>query len=494
MSDENSALRLAATDGTVLPWAGYTPRRWQAEALPLALASIKARECGVVSAIMGAGKSRLQAEICASGRGRVLVTVPTVALVDQMADTMAERCPGEIGRYYTHAKEATQRITICCMPSVPSLLADPSWPGPPALWICDEAHRSESLTILSSYSAMAPRSAIAFTATPYRAQETEELSLWHREIYVYGVAQALRDGVIVPFRQVPWRGADGADVDIACAAMIDQVVGLGPGLVNAIDIEDAETFAQYLSAAGIAAEAIHSRLSRPAAMRIVQRLQSGELRAVVHVNMLSEGVDLPWLRWLCMRRPVKSRVRFCQEIGRILRAHPGKTEALLLDPHDLLGRFSLTYEAILSGMAAPRPMFQSELEAAEGRADEREQVAGGMMPPTTLMAAWCHYLRALYLAGMCAGVFECRVKSTNWRPYPASDRQMAAARRAIAGLARDTTVPPRHRAMLRSIAESVEHLRRGDASDLITIGFALRDARREGLDVWARMSAPEGIA
>jgi hypothetical protein len=63
--------------------------------------------------------------------------------------------------------------------------------------------------------------------------------------------------------------------------------------------------------------------------------------------MLSEGADYPWLRWLCLRRNVDSRVRFIQEVGRALRSYPGKIEAVLLDPNDLFGSFRISYEEAL---------------------------------------------------------------------------------------------------------------------------------------------------
>ena len=141
----------------------------------------------------------------------------------------------------------------------------------------------------------------------------------------------------------PWQG-ESVDIDTACLAMIRDVMRSGPGLCNARDIVDAEAYAAILTANGIKAAAVHSRCNRADVTATMDRLKQGELACVVHVNMLAEGVDYPWLMWLCMRRPVQSRVRFCQEVGRVLRACDGKTKAILLDPHDLMNRFSLSYE------------------------------------------------------------------------------------------------------------------------------------------------------
>ena len=48
-----------------------------------------------------------------------------------------------------------------------------------------------------------------------------------------------------------------------------------------------------------------------------------------------------------MRRPVSARVRFCQEVGRVLRADDGKEEAIIMDPFDLFGQHGLIYPEAL---------------------------------------------------------------------------------------------------------------------------------------------------
>ncbi len=489
-----SLLRLASSNGQVPPWAGRTPRAWQSECLPIALAACRARERGVIYATMGSGKSLLLAEICASGRGRVLVTTSTVRLVEQLAKTLEERCPGEVGQYYTYTKEAERRITVACLPSVPNLIADPNWPGPPALWIADECHR-ESDAIRACAPAIAAPRAIGFTATPYRSKEEDRLQLWDREIYAYGVAEALRDGVIVPFRQIPWTGAE-TELDDACVTMVRDAIKHGPGLANARSIDDAEAFAARLNAAGLVAKAVHSRHSRAEQAATLSALRAGHFHAVVHVALLTEGVDYPWLRWLLMRRPVASRVRFAQEVGRVLRSAPGKTEALLYDPHDLLGKLALSYEAVL-GLATEEEAvpFADELAAIQKAEDKDEDDSeGGNRAPLKALQpkqveAWRKYLRALYLSAMGAGLVECRVKSTRWRPAEISERQKDMIEKKLGGLKRDTRIPLDHRHALVEIGEHAEYLTRGDASDLLALLFLFCDTRRDAAcaNLWSRL-------
>ena len=453
------------------PWPHKQPRRWQAEALPLTLDAIRSKRRSVVSAVMGAGKSVLIAEICASGRGRVVVTCPTVALVDQLSDTLRARLGDEVGRYYTHAKEHDRRVTVCCLPSLPQLVEREQW-APPALWIADEAHKTEAQTVIDAHARLKPGAAIGFTATPFRADEKAALSLWDEVAYRYTAANAFADGVLVRPEIRHWQGAE-VPVDDAALSMMRACDG--PGLANAIDIADADAFAEYLCAHGLLATSIHSRLSRQEQAQRIDALRQGRVKCLVHVNMLSEGIDLPWLRWLCMRRPVGSRVRFCQEVGRVLRSSPGKDRAVLLDLHDLFGQFGLSYEAALGEGLRVANAAKPEAEA------EAELCADKEVPMIKAVEHWRRYLRLLVTGLVEVGAVEVSVAGGGWRKREASPRQVDATAKATAGLARDTSTPLLHRKALTRIAENAALLNRGECSDLLTIGFCLRDRRRDRL-------------
>ena len=54
-------------------------------------------------------------------------------------------------------------------------------------------------------------------------------------------------------------------------------------------------------------------------------------RAMVTVQVLTEGADFPMCDTVVLARPTRSRNLYSQMIGRSLRLHPGKTDALVLD-------------------------------------------------------------------------------------------------------------------------------------------------------------------
>lgn len=329
------------------------PRPWQAAAFPLVMDAIAARRSGVVQAVMGSGKSFLIGWVCGAIElgltDVVVVTTSTQRLVEQLAETIGQHVGGRVGRYYSDAKEVRGRdYIVCCNPSAQSLGEELKRQGRTVnVLIVDEAHRSECATMLAAVKdQLCPGVMIGFTATPFRSSQTEELSLFECSIYEYGARQAMRDGVVVPYRVIPWTGAE-CSVDDACVSMIREMTG--PGIVSADDIADAEAYADVLREAGISSAPIHSKQAKIVQDSILKRLQSGDLQTAVHVSMLQEGVDFPWLAWICLRRKGMSRVRFPQEVGRALRAAPGKTLAYILDPHDHFGSFSLNVESVLQG-------------------------------------------------------------------------------------------------------------------------------------------------
>jgi superfamily II DNA or RNA helicase len=278
---------------------------------------------GIITAIMGAGKSRVIALLCVSWQGPVVVTCPTIALVEQLAETIEQITGETVGRFYTGSK-TTARVTVVCAPSVPRAVEHLQSIG--LLWVADECHRTER-------DAIAPLLHIAATHVGFTATPGPPLSCFNREIMRYTVADALRDGALVPMRvEFPVRPLrEQLDVDAACLEWIARADG--PGIVSARDILDVEDFTAQLNDAGIPALPIHSRLPRAAVRSAVAALKRGDVRALVHCRMLVEGVDLPWLRWLCLRTPRGTQVAYAQEVGRVLRSHPGKDYALIFDPY-----------------------------------------------------------------------------------------------------------------------------------------------------------------
>ena len=444
-------------------WTLHRPRQWQVEAFEVVRHHLAfSAPPAIVRAIMGAGKSLLLAELCACADlapgELIVVTCPTELLVRQLHADIAQRCmkaDRRVGIYYGKAKKPAT-VTICCAPSA-AALAERIKGHPVALWLADEAHRTECESLLEAKKLLNPRHIIGCTATPFRAEEAQTLSLFESQIYEYGAGRAQADGVVVPWKIVSWNGASSG-IDQACLEMLKSVDG--PGLVNASSINDAEAFAKLLILNGLTAAAIHSRLGGRHQDQIIEHLKRGHYRCLVHVNMLSEGANYPWLRWLCLRREVGSRVRFQQEIGRALRSHPGKTEAIFLDPHDLFGAFQLSYEEALG-----------EIPEEEKYEQASPQLKGSILknaPEATAISFAEMEIRRMVVAGETSGVVKDRTILSKAKRMQKSLRlQHAAAVHSLEDAR--PYIPEAYIPLIEVLVEKVQIIRRGFAADLVAV-------------------------
>lgn len=483
------------------PWhTTRPPRRWQREALDALLADWRAgRDAGLISAIMGAGKTALICEICAVAVAwgwTVVVSVPSSRLVSQTVAALRDRL-GECGQWDQHRRER-RGVTVACVDSLPTLT------GPVDLWLCDEAHGSESDVPLTWCAEVAPEWRVGLSATPFRSDERHALSLFRHVTYAYSAADAVADGVLVPWRlHHPTREGE---VDALCAEWVSRQTG--PGIVSADTIADAEAFAAELGDAGVRAMAVHSRMPRAAVDARLDALRTGDLQALVHVALLVEGVDLPWLRWLCLRRKRGSRVAFAQEVGRVLRCAPGKAHADIYDPHDLFGLHSLSEPARLGDYLRPEKRERAEIE----RFDLIDPLTGEIIPAEApsrerrrvrLASEAASYIAQAAAALRAASLISPDpVSVRQWRAAPATDRQlnllarMGKTARWMAHDAECRGTPARDIARAyRSVVEAGAKARSGVVSDLLSCMVASHaDRRTEAYAALARYGVcwPEG--
>lgn len=438
-------------------------RTWQRDALRAA----EAAERGVIQAIMGAGKSVVIAELAAREMRQghhVVVTVPTQELVRQLARSISAWTGQVVGTWYAESRDLWP-CTVVCQPSIETYEAAwrDKYDAPERFWIADECHRTECDTVLAW---SAPDRRIGLTATPWRAEMSRTISLFDEVVYEYGADRAHEDGHIVkPTLCHPEPG----DVDDQVCAWIERMRRHGGGVVNASSIRDARDFAARLDAICVHSESEHDADMARAVIR--------DGGVVVYVDMLAEGFDCPEIMWMALRRPVGSRVRFAQEVGRGLRAAPGKTTCHMLDVWDLWGTHSMDWRAALGETdSAVVPALQLDMVVEQVAWKPLEE----RMPPEVLgpLRGWIRHERVQAMfEGRVAGK---EIKSRSWRSDPCSRRQLlyldqVMCRLNPAGLDPDVVRRVRMaRAALvdslgRDAADLAGALRKGDASDLIDV-------------------------
>lgn len=471
------------------PWEKYDqpPRRWQAEAYPIAMACIRARERAIIQACTGAGKSRLIEAVCLTIAHtlqpgyRIVVTVPTRALVEQTAKGLRKVLGrGAVGRWFTSAREDGV-VIVACLDSLGTLNDHMIAMGfRCAFWLADEVHRTATEEVQEQIKILAPVTRLGVTATPYRSVETEALIGWTRIAYRYTIDDAVADGVLVPaiFVAPSERYDDPTDATIA---MVTESGIEGPGIVSATTIPDAEECAAKMTAAGIPAEAIHSKMSKKARASAIERLHRGELRCLVHVALLVEGVDFPWLRWLAMRRPRKAAVGIVQEVGRVLRtisevdAWGPKTSATIFLPHPTPVLDSIARDPAIS--EDPSLALRKLREAEEEETAEPRVEIDNAPPPVEAVGDVVGYVERLLQHIVDGGIPVRGSRDPGvWRVLAPSVGQVRILREIESDKRKSgfKYLPGEHRDAIRTCLRRPEVLTAGAVSDLITVALSLR--------------------
>ncbi len=390
------------------------PRRWQGEAFPVAVDEVRARKAPLIVAPCAAGKAYLIAALCAAAlphaqrtQSAIVVLAPRQSLVRQLVATL--RSAGlPAGPFFADEHDATASIIVACNASAEALFGRPDSKDEPAipaaltrsvsLLLCDEAHRTQPL--VEAVLRVKPLGLVGVTATPYCG--TGPLRLFSGIAYRYSARDAIKDGCIVDYDPRPWPSFEEQTAEEREQAMVEMCRSAeGPGMVFARSIADAEGFAARLCAAGVPAAAVHSDRTPKQNDAALLQLQRGELHAVCHRSILMEGTDHPWLRWGLLRRPSMSAIEVVQGPGRLARAYPGKTSALIFDPYNLLRARDCPPGVSLHDFLADRAA--AEEEAAQPRAKKPPP-----LPPFVAVEAattWCmRLLGALVDAGYCEAV------------------------------------------------------------------------------------------
>lgn len=458
-------------------WAGHPPRRWQVEHVE-ALRRVGLAARPVCHVVMGAGKSIAIAELARRmvSRGKsVLLTVPSVKLVEQMRATCIRALGTRaVGCVYTHEHCPHRPLSIVCHDSIwrwrdSGGLAD--------VWISDECHRTETPEMLAWSREHAPELRIGYSATPWLSDGERAISSFREVAYTYGPTEAVEDGVLVPWR-VRCLPADGEDAWTLLQRMWQQWPPEGPGIVSASSIEDAETTARRMTDMHMPARAIHSRISQAERERIECDLESGKIVAAVHVNMLVEGADYPWLRWIALLRPSTTTVRFPQEVGRVLRAHDGKSHATIYDPHRLTDQYGMSYEAALG--------WATDVDPSETRDSQWPDCPWPLQVETAaaVTSGWRAWASMTLHDLDMSGIIIRRRLTEEARRMPCTPAQADAAAKALERFsqwrgpneARDHVQDGLRRAAIHGLSQ-------GDASDALTLYAAglrgWRDAEHE---------------
>lgn len=227
--------------------------------------------------------------------------------------------------------------------------------------VIDECHRLAADRFHTFATQVQPTVLLGLTATPERSDgqaiapyfdmrpdgaPAVELRLWHAlDLQLLAPFEYYACDDATDFSAVPWdRPGERDAIDqlvtgnhIRARLVVNEWRRLASdarrsrALVFCVSVAHAQFMTDWLNRAGLPAACVVGDTPADERRRAPQRLASGELCALVTVDLYNEGVDLPAVDTLLLLRPTQSPVLFQQQIGRGLRLAPSKESCLVLD-------------------------------------------------------------------------------------------------------------------------------------------------------------------
>jgi DNA repair protein RadD len=226
---------------------------------------------------------------------------------------------------------------------------------PPAeLIVVDECHHARARTWQEIIEAYPNAVVLGLTATPARGDGRGLGNIFDCLIESATIKELIERGFLVsPVYYAPTRRPDLEGVHIRrgdyveselaermnTAKLVGDIVEHYHRITKAqrhtvifcVNVAHSRAVRDALRRSGVLAEHIDG--STPAEERdaILARLKDGSVDVVCNCQVLTEGWDCPVADCVILARPTKSLVLFRQMVGRALRSHPGKPDALVID-------------------------------------------------------------------------------------------------------------------------------------------------------------------
>ena len=221
------------------------------------------------------------------------------------------------------------------------------------LLIQDEAHHVAASTFHALVDRSPARYRLGLTATPDREDGLSEL-LWlflgqelahvsHEELVSAGVLAVPEVEMVETAFTYPYSAAEdyggmmaALAADAERNALIAETVARDAHaghicLVLSARVEHCEALAGLLRARGLEVGALTGAVRRNRRTELLQRARHGELRVLLATTVADEGLDLPRLSRVYLAFPGRARGRTLQRLGRLMRPHPEKLDAVLVD-------------------------------------------------------------------------------------------------------------------------------------------------------------------
>jgi DNA repair protein RadD len=326
----------------------------------LRLAYRRGKRAPLLVAPTGAGKTVIAAYIIQSAsalNNRSLFVAPRRELIQQTVRKLADAGIWDV-RVIQAANDTGRPDAPVIVGSIQTLTL-PRWAGrlPQAdLVIADEAHHMAAKEWRKLADEYPSARWLGLSATPERADGKPLGDIFDDLIVAASVRELTDLGNLVPCRVfAPMQQLDTAELALDPVQAYQKHGADELAVVFCVTVEHARRTAEEFNAAGIPAAFISGKTSATERADILYQWQTYALTVVCNCGVLTEGFDLPALGVAILARKFGHAGLFLQCVGRVLRPHPEKRQATVVDlcgsvhehgTPDLERTYSLDGEAI----------------------------------------------------------------------------------------------------------------------------------------------------
>jgi superfamily II DNA or RNA helicase len=197
--------------------------------------------------------------------------------------------------------------------------------------IADECHGFAAETHGPVLKAQPNALLLGVTATPQRGDGKPLGDLFQRMVVAAQYSELIRMGFIVPcrvFRPEHYLGGDFAKDPLE--AWLERSSGKR-GFAFCRTVSEAGELAKRMREAGVRARNVDGKMADTKRKEAFAMFEAGDLDCLTNVHICTEGVNIPAAEVCMLASNTGITAVMMQRAGRVLRAAPGKTEAILID-------------------------------------------------------------------------------------------------------------------------------------------------------------------
>lgn len=375
----------------------------------------------------GSGKTVIYLQLVdewARAGARVLILAHRRELIHQPVDRAKQYFPtlaGKMGVAMANLNETDAQVVVATIQTARRRLSELGGTA----WdyvVLDEAHHGTAKTYKKMVAQFPNAKWLGLTATPFRHDGDSLAEVFDSVAYRYPITTAIDRGTLVPFDAYGFTlplSVEG--IEETADGWADDALGDLLSADNALEViftkwqeycqdrrticftasvAQAYTTADYFKSHGVSAEAVDGSTPKKVRDNILGRFRTGAIQVVVNCQVWTEGVDVPEASAALMVCPTKSDLAYVQKLGRVLRTHKNKKDAIILDFAPMEDR-----NIVMAGdiLGVPRIVEKEKIRAMHGgvmvgasRVDDHGLVAS--IDPAVVVVQALKYLRRGVLA------------------------------------------------------------------------------------------------